>query len=1370
MAAISCFVMPAWVQAQADNHQFNRIDVRNGLSHNQINAILKDEQGFMWFGTMSGLDRYDGYNFKIYRHGTDTNSISDNYIAQIVQGPHQKLWVSTRSGWNMFDPVTEKFNRNALSYLKSLHLPDLSFTDIKKDSAGNFWFVYPGKGLYKVNTSTGKTAFYNAEANGFHSNAVSSFAQNKEGDYWIVYTDGVLEKMSGKNFRIVKRVVMTPAEKKQLFNYNIFVDAQNDLWVYSPTNSEGIFYYKAATDSGYTYNKESRKLQLNNNVVNGITQDDKGLIWIVTDHGGINLLDKSASSVRYIMNDPDDEKSLSSNSVYSLYKDNTGIIWVGTFKKGISYFHPDFIKFPLYKHRPSVAGSLPYDDVNCFAEDAKGNIWIGTNGGGIIYFNRAEGTFTRYQHHPANSNSLSNDVIVSLFIDHEQTLWIGTYFGGLDSYDGKQFTHYRHNEKDPNSLSDDRVWEIFEDSQNRMWIGTLSTGLDLFDRQRKSFHHFAPFSPKSIHSYYVPTIIEDRSGNLWFGTAYGIDLLKKGSSAFINLLNDPRNKNSLSNNNVISILEDSRGHIWVGTRDGLNLLNEDQKSFTVFTTNDGLPDNTILAILEDNHHHIWISTPNGLSDIEVKKSSGKTTIVTRNYDEKDGLQGKEFNESSALKTRKGELIFGGPNGFNLFVPQQVNNHHRPIPIVFTGLQVFNKTVGVGEPINGRVVLSQSISTTKKLTLRYNQNIFSIEFAALDFPNAEKIKYAYILEGFNKDWLVTDARNRKATFTNLDPGNYVFKLRVTNADGTFNTSEAHLNIVVLPPFWQTIWAYLLYILIIAGALLFARHLTLRKERMRFAIEQERREAHRLHELDMLKIKFFTNISHEFRTPLSLILAPLDKIIRNINDNDQKKQLTLVQRNAKRLLNLVNQLLDFRKMEVQEFKLNTSEGDIIYFIKDLTLSFSDVAEKKDIQLLYKPSVAAYTTLFDKDKMEKIVFNLLSNAFRFTPDGGTINVEVDISKNEERKSDVLVLKVRDTGIGIPKNDQEKIFERFFQHDTSGAVMNQGSGIGLAITKEFVKLFDGSITVESEPGKGSCFTVNMPVKQVSGTKTVLQPMPEEPVINTITETAPIAEEEKNNAKKTAILLVEDNEDFRFYLKDNLQSYYQVIEAADGKEGWKKLIDLQPELVVSDIMMPNMNGLELSKKIKSDPRTSHVPVILLTAMASEEQQLEGFQSGANDYITKPFSFEILLSRVKSLLYQRRLMQKAFQKQLEVNPAEITVTPLDEQFIKDALAIVEANISNADFSVEDFSRAMHMSRVALYKKLLSITGRPPLEFIRSIRLKRAAQLLSKAQLSVSEVAYEVGFNNPKYFTRYFKEEFKVLPSQYAAQEKKASGG
>jgi signal transduction histidine kinase/ligand-binding sensor domain-containing protein/DNA-binding response OmpR family regulator len=1353
--------------AQTHHYRFTRLDVNQGLSHNQVKTVLKDKEGFIWFGTNSGLNRYDGYTLKVFRNQPgDTSSIISSEINKIFEGPEGKIWINTWSGANVYNPDTELFERNVNRLLRRYGIPEGSINDIKKDSKGNFWFVHATLGLFIYNETSKQTEklAHSEDRHSLLTNRIAAWAEDPKGNIWIIHSNGVLQSIDPVTRQVIySNESLAGQFRQRAFEYALLTDADGDLWLYVPNSNLGVFYFDTSKKQWQHFdNTPTSRVRLNTDIIRGIVQDSEGLIWIATDHGGINLIDKHDFSVDYILHNKEDEKSLGQNSINVLYKDKDDMIWAGTFKRGVSFYHPKINRFQLYRQQISDPGSLPFNDINCFAEDDKQNLWIGTNGGGLIYYDRKTNTYKQYLHDPRNPQSLSTNVIVTLFIDRDEKLWIGTYFGGLNSFDGKKFTRYRHNPEDPASLGDDSIWEIFEDSQRNLWIGTLTQGMDLFDRRKQEFYHYKTGAINSVHATYIPAFMEDRQGNLWVGTGYGIDFLEKQSGRFTQYLNQGNDPFSLSNNSVLSIVQDSRDFIWIATHGGLNLFDSRTRKFRAFTERDGLPHNSILTILEDDNRNLWLTTPHGISNVHVRYTPGtpdSLSLSFKNYDESDGLQGKQFNENAAFKTSKGELVVGGANGFNLFKPESIGVNTKEPTVILTDLEIFNKRVAIGEDINGKTVLTQPIHKTQSIVLDHSDNVFSLEFAALSHFHPEKSRYQYMMEGFDKVWVRTDAGHRRVTYTNLDPGSYIFKVKASNNDGIWNDVPTTLKITVLPPFWKTKTAFVLYALAVLASLLLARWLILSNERMNFRIQQEREEAHRMHELDMMKIRFFTNVSHEFRTPLTLILTPLEKMLKHGPEGEQQNQMQLIYRNARRLLNLVNQLLDFRKMEVQDIKLNPSEGDIIKFIREVFYSFSDLSEKKNIRFTFQSSIPQMETLFDQDKLEKILFNLLSNAFKFTRDNGFVAVEVNCKPSETQQW--LEIKVSDNGIGIPADKQEKIFERFFQNDLPKSVVNQGSGIGLSITREFVKIHGGSIIVESEPEKGSCFTVLLPLPELTSVGAEERMEPELLLPLETIHTASI----DHHGKKPVLLLVEDNEDFRFYLKDNLKLQYTILEAKNGNEGLERALASMPDLIVSDIMMPEMNGIELCKRIRNDQRTSHIPVVLLTARTAEEQKMEGFESGANDYVTKPFNFEILQSRLKNLIAQRDAFQKMFHKHIDVKAGDVHITSLDEKLITNAVKVVEDNLGDPDFSVEDFSHKLGMSRVHLYKKLLSLTGKSPIEFIRIIRLQRAAQLLEKSQLTVSEIAYQVGFNNPKYFSKYFKDQFNVLPSAYANGKK-----
>lgn len=1348
---------------QSDYYKFSHLDANQGLSHNQVTCFLKDKKGFLWIGTASGLNRYDGYSVKVFRNDSrDSSSLSYDEIAKLFELPGGKIGVVTVMGINLYDPETERFQRNLTSYYNQFGIPPGAISDAVKDRSGNFWIIHATAGLIYYDVQKRRSLIIRhseQDASSVASDSVSAFTQDRNGNNWIVHASGILEKIVVDDTvcKVVYRTRVVLKKEKFVLMYHMLADADGDLWIHVTNDNDGVFYFDTHAKTFKHFGQDSPTGRLTTNLISDVKQDDKGLLWIGTDHGGINIVNKKDFSVVHIFHDDQDDKSLAQNSVSSMYRDDEGIIWIGTFKHGVNYYHENIIRFPLVRHVPLDTKGLPYNDLNRFVEDEKGNLWIGTNGGGLLYYDRHAQTFKQYKHDPRNPESLSADVIVSLCIDHEKKLWIGTYYGGLDSFDGKKFTHYRHRADQPGSLSGQSAWEIFEDSHGNLWVGTLNEGLNLFDRNTRTFTHYRTGEANSIQSNYVAVLLEDREGNLWIGTSEGVDVLLRETHRFVHYAPQANDPASLSNKGILDIKEDSKGRIWIATHAGLNLFNKQTKNFRVFKESDGLPHGTIVAILEDNNGNLWLSTPNGLSNMILDYNV--VNVKFRNYDEADGLQGRQFNENAAYKTSRGELIFGGANGFNIFKPEQLGLNLNVPQVVLSDFQLLNRSVAIGEEIDGRVILTKAISETTQTVLPPSNNSFSIEFSALNYFHPEKNEYKYKLEGFNNDWLTVDGNSRKVTFTNLDPGEYVFRVKAANNDGFWNEEGTSLHITILSPFWKTRTAYFLYALAGLGVLLASRKFVQQREQMKFAIRQERQEALRMHELDMMKIKFFTNVSHEFRTPLTLILTPLEKMIRQSKDGDQQNQFQLIQRNAKRLLNLVNQLLDFRKLEVEEIRYNPSEGDIISFIRETVFSFSDLSEKENIKLDFYASVSSLETLFDQDKLEKILFNLLSNAFKFTPEQGKVTVNVSVLAGGSEK--VLRIEVKDTGIGIPEDKKEKVFERFFQNELPRSMVNQGSGIGLSITKEFVKIHGGTITVESEVGKGSTFTVSIPIQEVlnipangSGAETILSTATEDGVWNNADA----------GSKKAMLLLVEDNEDFRFYLKDNLKSEYQIVEAKNGVEGWKLALGILPDLIVTDVMMPEMNGIEFCRKIKADQRTSHIPVILLTARSSEEQKLEGFETGADEYITKPFNFEILVSRMKNLIEQRKKYHNAFQTRLEVKASDLNITSLDEKFIQNAVKFVEQNVTDADFSVDDLSRELGISRAYIYKKIPSLTGKSPLEFIKTIRLQQAAQLLEKSQLTVAEISYKVGFNNPKYFARCFKEVYGILPSMYASQK------
>ncbi|HEY4206921.1 MAG TPA: two-component regulator propeller domain-containing protein, partial [Puia sp.] len=710
----------ARIDGQSNDYAFSHLDVAGGLSNNHITCIYKDARGYMWFGTASGLDRWDGYQFKVFKHDAhDTNSISDNYIEQMFQGPDGKLWVESRAGrFNMYDLTTDKFSRNYLDYLRGLSLPDSWLQNIVAWK-GDFWFIYKDKGIYH-RQADGRIIPFQPNEGDIHTISAAPICNAQvdgDGNCWVVHEDGRMEKIDSRlNKVVVNTAILQQTTTPPISICHIFIDKDNDLWLSSNGVFKGAVYYSPLTGELKHLTMDAGPSRLSSNVIQNIIQDSRGDIWMATDHGGVDVVHKGNFLVTTIKHVEDDRKSLPDNSISTVYQDYSGTIWIGTFKSAISYYHQERFQFPQYRRQPGNSSSLPFDDVSSFAEDKKGNIWIGTNGGGLIHFDRSAGTFRQFQHDPAQPNSLSNNVIVSLKMDRNDNLWIGTYFGGLDCFDGNKFIHYRHDPKNPSSLADDRVMCVYDDSGNDLWIGTLAQGMDRLDKKTGAFYHYNISIPGSIRNNYVSSITEDSRHQLWIGTGYGIDVLDKGSGRFVHYSSD---SNGLSSDNVNYLLCDSHGYMWVGTREGLDIFDPARHRFQSFSSDNGLPDNTIQCVIEDKQHDIWVSTLNGVSRLSGDWSAppGSLHPVFNNFYESDGLQGRECNEKAGLLVDDGTMLLGGHNGFNIFDPTRIVHRKAIPPIVLTDLQLFNRIVRPGEPVNGHVVLDRSLSSTSDITLR-----------------------------------------------------------------------------------------------------------------------------------------------------------------------------------------------------------------------------------------------------------------------------------------------------------------------------------------------------------------------------------------------------------------------------------------------------------------------------------------------------------------------------------------------------------------------------------------------------------------------------------------------------------------------------
>lgn len=1335
-------LLSSWMVV-AQSYQFKHLEVSDGLSNNSVNTICKDRDGFMWFGTTTGLNRYDGYTFKIYQHAeNDPGSLPDNYITDIVEMPDGRFWVNTGRGYVLFDKEQDCFITDVTGFMKNLEsggVPEQVFVDRE----GNTCLSVAGEGCYRYKEG-GKRLFFSYVEHSLPEHGVTQIAECSDG-LLLIYNTGLLVCLDRATLAIkwksdeIKKYI--PAGKT--IEFSLFVDRDNCIWAYSLM---GIWAYDCGTKSWRT-DLTAIWSSRPDVIIHAVAQDIEGRIWVGKDYDGIDVLEKETGKVTSLVAHDDNGRSLPHNTIYDLYADRDGIMWVGTYKKGVSYYSESIFKFNMYE----------WGDITCIEQADENRLWLGTNDHGILLWNRSTGKAEPFWRDA--EGQLPNPV-VSMLKSKDGKLWVGTFNGGLYCMDGSRVRSYK--EGVGNTLASNNVWALVEDDKGRIWIASLGGGLQCLEPVSGTFETYTS-SNSALLENNVTSLCWVDNNTLFFGTAnQGVGMMDMRTREIKKIQGQSGNV-KLSNDAVNHVYKDSRGLVWIATREGLNVYDTRRHVFLDLSSVAEAKGNFIAAITEDQERNMWVSTSRKVIRVTVA-SDGKGSYLfdSRAYNSEDGLQNCDFNQRSIKTLHNGIIAIGGLYGVNVFAPDHIRYNKMLPNVMFTGLSLFDEAVKVGQSYGGRVLIEKELNDVENVEFDYKQNIFSVSFASDNYNLPEKTQYMYKLEGFNNDWLTLPLGVHNVTFTNLAPGKYVLRVKAINSDGYVGIKEATLGIVVNPPFWMSWWAYLLYAVGLVIVLFLARYRMLKREREKFHLQQIENEVAKNEEINNMKFRFFTNVSHELRTPLTLIISPLEGMLKETTDELQSTRLQLMYRNAQRLLHLVNQLLDFRKGEMSTHQLSLSEGDIISYVHSVCNSFLLMADKKHIQFSFFSGIDTFSMAFDADKVGKIVMNLLSNAFKFTPEGGRVTVMIE---HVAGIPDILEIKIADTGIGISDVDKEHIFERFYQAGHKGVEETTGNGIGLSLVRDFVTLHEGEVKVFDNIGMGSVFVIQFPVKHV---ETQVQ-LPEETGM-------PAGDEEDKEMKEEAreemerknfplLLIVDDNEDFRIFMRYSLELQYRVKLAVNGKEAWEMMQEELPDLVISDVMMPQMDGNELCRLIKQDKRTAHIPVILLTARQNTEAKLEGLQTGADDYVTKPFNMTILVLRIRKLIELSRY-HRVTQGMIDPAPSEIVITSLDEKLIEKAIKYVEDNMSRTELSVEELSRELGMSRVHLYKKLLQITGKTPIEFIRVIRLKRAAQLLRESQLHVSEVAFEVGFNNPKYFSRYFKDEFGVLPSVYQEKEGK----
>lgn len=1351
---LSVFLLLLFQQAvgQVKNYDFINLNSKNGLSSNTVNTILKDKYGLMWFGTEDGLNKFDGQNFAVYRHSeTDSTNIGRGSVMAMQEDKEGNLWIGTSITLSLYNRNLDNFINFDFSKLGWIRC-------LQADHLGNIW-VGTYSGLYYFNPKTKKIVAYKAnppQKNRLTSNVILCVFEDSKHQIWVGTNAGLhLFNPRNGDFTRFLHSRGNPSTISNDIVRTLTEDKAGDIWI---GTGEGLNKMNVRNRTFRCFKGVGSDIQsLSNNSIYKIAFNKDEKLWVGTEDG-LNIFNPETGKTFRVDKSSSGKYSgigcFAGHSVKDIYIDDSGIYWIGMIQGGVNKYDTNLAFFNHVKFNTPEEDGFSTGVVSSFAEGPHGDIYVGTDNNGLNIFNKNTRLLKQIS---LFGKKKGKAAVLSLACSAEK-LWAGTSLYGVYeinlSSSAIRNIRISKSKTDPTNIP---VNCLKPDKSGNVWIGTNGNGLYKYEVKTGSLLHFSKiFYPRNTRNIltngYISAIEEDKQGNLWVGAKGGGLAMYNPSQNKLDVFN--HDTSNLPLDMVLDVHCDKSGQIWVGVLGGgLCLYNDKTKAFHQYSVKNLLGNDVIYKILEDDSGKLWVSTNKGISVFDSQKK------IFKNYTYHNGIQQSNFNIGAGIKTSTGEMYFGGNEGFNYFNPKSLYQNRKIPSLIITDLKIGNKSV---KPI-GNSEITEPIATARKIELSYRQN-FSLDFAALNYTAPQENQYTYMLEGFDKEWNHVGSVTT-AVYTNLDPGKYKFRLKAGSEDGSWHTPERVVEITVNPPFWRTYYAYFSYLLILTITFWMLRRRAIQKLRYEFALEQERREvkhliekerteAERKMELEQLKIKFLTNLSHELKTPLTLVLNPIENLLLKENSVEKLDTLNLINRNAKRLLNLVNQLLDFRKIEDNELKLNATEGDLINVANEIFDSFKYISERKNIHLDFKSSIRKYYSVFDKDKVERILFNLLSNALKFTNENGSVYFHI---KSEAGNGIKLI--IGDDGVGLAEDKLEKIFDRFYQVSSNANILNQGSGIGLSITQEFARLHGGNVKVESEEGKGSVFTVYLPLPERKESESADTVFIAEEIAN-VYECNEEECKESSEIEKPVVLLVDDSEDIRSYLLESLKGKYRIIEASDGKEGWQKALSSHPEIIVSDINMPNMDGIALVKKIKNDNRTKHIPVILLTVLSEEINQLKGLETGANDYLTKPFSFQLLNIKINNLLNLKSTFKDTYCKHINLEVPDKEFVSEDEKYILKISQYVEDHISNPDLSITELSRKMNTSRGTLYNRILSLTGETPVEFIRSIKLKRAAMLLEKSDMKISHIGYEVGFSNPNYFTRAFKAKYNVSPSQF----------
>ena len=1317
---------------------FTRISIESGLSQSTIFSIAQDRTGNIWFATYDGVNKYDGYEFTVYQHiMNDTTSLADDISRTLCSDLAGRIWVGTASGLSLYDEDLDIFRNyyykdtpqqvNVIFPLSENNLlvaldDRMSVFDIGK---GDFRddilpvsmmplkarTIASGDGKIFIGTFSGEVYVYEAEAN-------------------MVYP---LEIFNGGGCSIQAILL------------------ENDRNLYIGTEGAGLF--KADLVSGTVRQYRHSDSGLSSDYVRALAIDSSNKLWIGT-FNNLCIYDGWKDSFTVYSSRPDDPESLSQQSVRCIFKDSQGGMWLGTYFGGANYYHPLKMRFRNIRHVP-YSNSLSGNVVSCIVEDRDGTLWIGTNDGGVNHYDPEQETFTYYLEGNRRDGVEAND-IKAIHIDNARgKVFIGAHAGGLHVLDRKTGRIGLYIPDRSRSASSD-VYAILPRDSSSLYVGTLG-GLYIFDIASGSFSLMEKNAPgDSRLPVSIKTMYKDSRGRIWIGGEDDLEIYDSSSGGIGRCLSSEMNIADIQD--VQDFHESEKGTIWIASRSGLYGFDEMRDSTIHLTVADGLPNNVIYGIEEDSQGRLWLSSNKGLTSFDP--ASGKI----KNYSSSDGLQSDQFNTYSHCRTSDGRMYFGGINGISTFVPESLDdNPYSPAPVI-SQLMLYNHPVKPGDDTG---ILSRNISKTKEIVLKHNQRSFTLDFVVSNYVSGQHNSFAYKLQGFDKEWYYPERGNRSVSYSNLPPGRYTFIVKSANSDGLWNDNPASLDIVVRPVWYASWWARIALVLVVSGLIWFVAHFIWERKSMAARMEMERKEQEARDEVNQMKMRFFINISHELRTPLTLIVAPLQEMISKASDRWMRTQLKFIERNTNRILHLVNQLMDYRRAEQGVFKLKVSKEDAYYLVSENFSFYEKLAQHKGLEYNFISDVEGQEFLVDKKYIDLIVNNLISNAFKYT-EKGAVTVRLF------EKDGNLVFQVSDTGIGIALDKQSKIFERFYQIDSE----HIGSGIGLSLVMRLAELHHGHVDVQSTEGVGSTFTVTFPQDiSVYSANEIVKPGDsdrEDAVYSTNpremyyidTEHEPQENEDTANdgKKRGTLLLVEDNEEIRNYLKNGLQSQFDINTATNGEEALEMLrLNPETDLVVTDIMMPVMDGIKLCRNIKQNITTSHIPVIILSARTEVEDQLEALQTGADDYIPKPFSLQVLTVKINNIIKTRRRILDKYSKGVEVNPETLTFNMMDEEFLTKAVEVVRENLSNETFSTDDFAREMGMSRSNLHLKMKAITGESALDFVRRMRFNEACELLKENRWTIAEISYRVGFTSPSYFSTSFKKYVGCLPTDYQKQ-------